>query len=54
VFAKMEVQQVRGLVLVPPVIQPAHPNIAMVRGLVRQALDPATAATEPELSAPSC
>jgi hypothetical protein len=50
----MDVQQVRGLVLVPPVIQPAHPNIAKVRGLVRQALDPATAATEPELSAPSC
>jgi anionic cell wall polymer biosynthesis LytR-Cps2A-Psr (LCP) family protein len=28
VFAKMSVDQVRGLVLVPPVLQPAHPDIA--------------------------
>jgi LCP family protein required for cell wall assembly len=52
VFAKMDVQQVRGLVLVPPVIQPAHPSIAKVRDLVSQALDPTAAA--PQLSAPSC
>jgi hypothetical protein len=54
VFAKMSVDQVRGLVLVPPVLQPAHPDIANVRDLVRLALDPAGTAEKPEFSAPAC
>jgi LCP family protein required for cell wall assembly len=54
VFAKMDVDQVRGLALIPPVVQSAHPNIAKVRALVSGALDPATAAGEPGVATPSC
>jgi LCP family protein required for cell wall assembly len=54
VFAKMDVDQVRGLALIPPVVQSAHPNIAKVRALVSAALDPATAAGEPGVATPSC
>jgi LCP family protein required for cell wall assembly len=54
VFAKMTVDQVRGLALVPPVIQPAHPNIAEVRKLVSRALDPGRAADESEPSMAAC
>jgi LCP family protein required for cell wall assembly len=54
VFAKMNLDQVRGLALIPPVVQSARPNIAKVRDLVSRALDPASAASEPELSTPSC
>jgi LytR_cpsA_psr family len=54
VFAKMNLDQVRGLALIPPVVQSARPNIAKVRDLVSRALDPASAAREPELSTPSC
>jgi LCP family protein required for cell wall assembly len=54
VFAKMNLDQVRGLALIPPVVPSARPNIAKVRDLVSRALDPASAANEPELSTPSC
>jgi LCP family protein required for cell wall assembly len=54
VFAKMNLDQVRGLALIPPVVQSAHPNIAKVRALVSGALDPATAAGEPGVATPSC
>ena len=54
VFAKMNLDQVRALALIPPVVQSAHPNIAKVRDLVSRALDPATAVDEPGLAAPTC
>jgi len=54
VFAKMNLDQVRGLALIPPVVQSAHPNIAKVRALVSGALDPATATGEPGVATPSC
>jgi LCP family protein required for cell wall assembly len=54
VFAKMNLDQVRALALIPPVVPSAHPNIAKVRALVSGALEPATAAGEPGVATPSC
>ncbi len=53
-FAKVDVGRARTLLLVPPVIQPGRPDIGHIRGLVATALDPAAAAAEPAISAPTC
>jgi LCP family protein required for cell wall assembly len=39
-FAKVDVDQVRSLVLVPPLVNPAKPNVAKVRTLVGELLQP--------------
>ncbi len=46
-FAKVDIDQARTLALTPPVIQPAHPDIAKIRSLVQDVLHPTPAAAEP-------
>ena len=53
-FGKVQVDQARTLVLVPPVITPARPDIARIRALVAATLDPNAAAKEPAIGKPSC
>jgi LCP family protein required for cell wall assembly len=53
-FGLVHVGQARTLVLVPPVIQPAHPDIAAIRLLVARTLDAKAPMTDPAISAPSC
>ena len=53
-FAKVNVDRARTLVLVPPVIQPGRPDIAKIRGLVATMLDAAAPAQDPSVSAPTC
>ena len=53
-FGKVHVDQARTLVFVPPVITPAHPDIARIRALVAATLDPAAAAKEPAIGKPTC
>jgi LCP family protein required for cell wall assembly len=53
-FVRVDVGQARTLVLVPPVIQPAHPDIGLIRSLVATALDRAAAAANPAISQPTC
>jgi LCP family protein required for cell wall assembly len=52
-FAKVHVDNARTLVLVPPVITPAHPDIARIRSLVAETLAASLAATS-TISKPSC
>jgi anionic cell wall polymer biosynthesis LytR-Cps2A-Psr (LCP) family protein len=53
-FVRVDVGQARTLVLVPPVIQPSHPDIRLIRALVTTALDPAAAAKNSAITAPKC
>jgi LCP family protein required for cell wall assembly len=53
-FAKVNVDQARTLVLVPPVIQPGKPDIAKVRGLVAALVDAAAPVRDPSVTAPTC
>jgi LCP family protein required for cell wall assembly len=53
-FAKVDVDRARTLVLVPPVIQPGHPDIAKIRALVATMLDAAAPAQDPAVTAPTC
>ena len=43
-FAKIHVDDARTLVLVPPTITPAHPDIARIRALVAEAVAASPAA----------
>jgi LCP family protein required for cell wall assembly len=53
-FGKVHIDQARTLVFVPPVITPAHPDIARIRQLVAATLDPTAAAKEPAIGKPTC
>ena len=53
-FGKVHVDEARTLVFVPPVITPAHPDIARIRQLVAATLDAAAAAKEPAIGKPTC
>jgi LCP family protein required for cell wall assembly len=53
-FVRVDIGQARTLVLVPPVIQPSHPDIGLIRGLVATALDPAAATKNPAITQPKC
>jgi LCP family protein required for cell wall assembly len=53
-FAKVDVDQARTLVLVPPVIQPGKPDIAKVRSLVAATINSKTPEGPVKLPAGSC
>jgi hypothetical protein len=53
-FVRVDVGQARTLVLVPPVIQPSHPDVRLIRALVTTALDPAAATKNPAITQPKC
>jgi hypothetical protein len=52
-FAKVHVDDARTLVLVPPVITPAHPDIARIRTLVTETLA-ASPAAGAAVTRPTC
>jgi LCP family protein required for cell wall assembly len=54
VFGLVDVAKARTLVLVPPVIKPAHPDIARIRALVANTLDAAAPPADPAIGAPTC
>jgi len=54
VFGLVNVAMARTLVLVPPVIKPAHPDIARIRALVANTLDAAAPPADPAIGAPTC
>ena len=54
VLGLVNVAMARTLVLVPPVIKPAHPDIARIRALVANTLDAAAPPADPAIGAPTC
>jgi len=54
VFSLVDVSRARTLVLVPPVIKPASPDIARIRMLVGNTLDAAAPPADPAIGAPTC
>ena len=54
VFGLVNVARARTLVLVPPVINPSHPDIARIRALVANTLDAAAPPADPAIGAPTC
>ena len=54
VFSLVDVSRARTLVLVPPVIKPANPDIVRIRWLVGNMLDAAAPPADPAIGAPTC
>ncbi len=53
-FAKVDLDRARGLVLIPPVVNPGRPDVARIRSLVATLLDERAATAEPAVSRPTC
>jgi LCP family protein required for cell wall assembly len=53
-FAKVDLGRLRSVTLVPPLLNPAAPNVAKVRSIVRSLLDPTVAAPVAVVTAPTC
>jgi polyisoprenyl-teichoic acid--peptidoglycan teichoic acid transferase len=53
IFAKVDIDTARSLVLVPPVVNPARPDVAQIRGLVFDLLNPGEQVVRSPSTAPS-
>ena len=53
-FAKVDVDEARSLVLVPPVIKPGSPDVAKIRGLVAALLAGGRPTADPAATRPTC